>query len=41
MQFLIKGTVSNKSFCVKSGWRGWGLMSMKIITSKGIEDGPN
>lgn len=25
MQFLIKGTVSNKSFCAKSGWRGVGV----------------
>lgn len=25
MQFLIKGTVSNKSFCTKSGWRGVGI----------------
>lgn len=25
MQFLIKGTVSNKSFCAKSGWRGVGI----------------
>ena len=28
-------------FVPSQGGGGWGLMSMKIITSKGIEDGPN